>query len=50
MLNQGNRIVFYYGTNMFGFTRLAKMEGLSADELKSIFGSGDVTMVLSLEK
>ncbi|MDR2300684.1 MAG: hypothetical protein LBF38_01375 [Deltaproteobacteria bacterium] len=50
MLYQGNRIVFYYGTNLFSFTRLAKMEGVSGDELKNIFGSGDVTIVLSLEK
>lgn len=48
ILYQGNQITVYYDTNSWNFTRLGKIQGVSADELKAILGDGDVTMVLSL--
>ncbi len=48
ILYQGNQITVYYDTNSWSFTRLGKVQGVTADELKAILGDGDVTMVLSL--
>ncbi len=49
ILYQGNQITVYYDTNSWNFTRLGKVQGVTADELKAILGDGDVTMVLSLD-
>ena len=38
----------YYDTNSWNFTRLGKVQGVDADELKTILGEGNVTMELSL--
>ncbi len=48
ILYQGNQITLYYDTNSWSFTRLGKVQGVTADELRAILGDGDVTMVLSL--
>lgn len=48
ILYQGNQITVYYDTNSWNFTRLGKVQGVDADELKTILGEGDVTMKLSL--
>lgn len=48
ILYQGNQITVYYDTNSWSFTRLGKVQGVTADELKEILGDGDVIMVLSL--
>ena len=48
ILYQGNQITVYYDTNSWSFTRLGKVQGVSADELKAILGEGDVRMVFSL--
>ena len=48
MLYQGNQITIFYGTNTWSYTRLGKIEGMSSGELADIFGSGDVTVTLSL--
>lgn len=50
ILYQGNQITVYYDTNSWSFTRLGKVQGVTADELKAILGDGDVIMVLSLER
>ncbi len=50
ILYQGNQITVYYDTNSWSFTRLGKVQGVTADELKAILGDGDVTMVLSLKE
>ncbi len=50
ILYQGNSFVIYYDTNSWNFTRLGKIKDISADELRSILGDGDVTVTLSLEK
>lgn len=49
ILYQGNQITIYYDTNSWRLTRLGKVEGLSASELKKILGSGDIELRLSLE-
>ena len=46
MLYQGNQITIFYGTNTWSYTPLGRIE--NAGELKSVFGEGDVTVVLSL--
>ncbi len=48
ILYQGDQITVYYDTNSWSFTRLGKVQGVTADDLKAILGDGDVTMVLSL--
>lgn len=48
ILYQGDQITVYYDTNSWSFTRLGKVQGLTADELRAILGDGDVTMVLTL--
>lgn len=46
ILYQGNKLVMYYGHNNWNFTRLGKMEGISATELKQLLGRGEVTVTL----
>jgi hypothetical protein len=48
ILYQGNSFVIYYSTNSWNFTRLGKIDGATADDLKKTLGSGDVTVTLSV--
>ena len=48
ILYQGDQITIYYDTNTWSFTRLGKIEGVSADELRAVLGEGDVTVTFSL--
>lgn len=48
ILYQGRNFVIYYGTNTWSFTRLGKIDGLSATELRALLGTGDVRVTLSL--
>lgn len=48
ILYQGNMLVIYYAPNTWDFTRLGKINDITAGELKSILGTGDVTVTLSL--
>ncbi len=50
ILYQGNQITVYYDVNSWSFTRLGKVQGVTAEELRDILGDGDVTMVLSLNE
>lgn len=50
MLYQGSQIVIFYGTNSWSYSRLGKVDGASAEDLLSAFGSGDVAMTFSLTK
>lgn len=50
ILYQGSSITIYYDVNTWSFTRLGKVQKLSQDELKSVLGSGDVTVTFSLSK
>lgn len=49
ILYQGNHFVLYYDTNSWSFTRLGKIDDISANELKSLLGNGDVTITLSIK-
>jgi len=48
ILYQGNQFVIYYDTNSWNFTRLGRIDNVSQSELKSLLGTGDVTVTLSL--
>lgn len=48
ILSEGHLLVIYYAPNTWSFTRLGKIEGVSASELRSLLGKGSVTAVLSL--
>ncbi len=49
VLYSGNQIVIFYGSNSWAYTRLGKIEDLSAQELEDLLGNGDATVVLSLK-
>ncbi len=49
ILYQGNQFVIYYDTNSWSLTRLGKIKDITAQELKSILGKGDIKIVLSLK-
>ncbi len=50
MLYQGDQIVIFYGTNSWSYSRLGKVDGVTAEALLSAFGSGDVAITFSLTK
>ena len=50
ILFQGSQFVIYYAPNSWNFTRLGKVNNVSAEELKEILGHGNVTITLSLPK
>ena len=50
MLYNGNNICVFYGSNSWSYTPLGKVDGLSADELKAFFGSGDISVTYSLKQ
>ena len=49
MLYQGNQITLFYESNVWSYTKIGEVIGKSKDELKAILGSGNVTLVLSIE-
>ena len=48
ILYQGSAFVIYYAPNTWSFTRLGKIDNITASELKEALGKGDVTVTLSL--
>ena len=48
ILYQGNQITIYYDVNHWNFTRLGRVEDVSADELREILGNGNVTATFEL--
>lgn len=48
ILYQGDKIVLYYDTNTWNFTKIGKVQNKTQEELKSLLGDGDVTLVFSL--
>lgn len=48
ILFQGSAFVIYYAPNSWNFTRLGKINDVTAEELKEILGDGSVTVTLSL--
>jgi len=47
ILYQGGAFVIYYAPNSWSFTRLGKIDNVTAKELKEILGNGSVTVTLS---
>ena len=50
VLYSGSNICIFYGTNSYSYTRLGRIEGLSADQLKTFLkgGQNDISVTLSL--
>ena len=51
ILYQGNQICLYYGNNSWNFTRIGKIVGYTANELRNLLGAGkgSAQVTLSLE-
>ena len=47
VLYSGNQLVVFYGSNSWSYTRLGRITDLSAEELKTLLGNGDVTVTIS---
>lgn len=50
ILYQGNQITIYYDTNTWSFTRLGRVQNLSAEALRNALGEGTATVVFSLRE
>ena len=48
ILYQGSALVIYYAPNSWNFTRLGKINNVTAEELRELLGDGNVTITLSL--
>ena len=48
ILYQGNQITIYYNTNSWSLTRLGKINNITAQELRTLLGNGNVSVTLSL--
>ena len=48
VLYQGNKIAIFYGKNNYSYTKLGRIESTNASFLKSILGSGNVTLEFSI--
>ncbi len=49
ILYQGNQISLIYETHSWSYTKIGKIENIDSNNLKKTLGSGNVTLVLSLE-
>ena len=51
ILYQGNQLCLYYGKNSYTFTRIGKINGYNANELKTLLGAGEgkVQVTISLK-
>lgn len=47
MLYSGNKMVVFYGSNSWAYTRLGKITDKSAAELKELLGNGNVTITIT---
>ena len=50
MLYQGNQMTIFYNSNSWSYTKLGHIENTTQEELKALFGEGDVTVTLSLKE
>lgn len=48
VLYQENQISLFYNSNSWSYTKLGKVINMSAEELKEVLGSNDVTMTLKI--
>ena len=49
MLYQGNQMTIFYNTNSWSYTRIGVIDEADRAKLPELFGSGDVTVTLSLD-
>ena len=49
ILYQGNQVTIYYDVNTWSFTRLAKIDGATKEELLDALGDGNVTVAFWVE-
>ena len=49
VLYSGSKIVVFYGSNSWDYTRLGQINGKSADELTELLGGDDITLTLSYQ-
>lgn len=49
ILYQGRTFVIYYDTNSWSLTPIGKIDNVDAESLRTALGTGDVTVILSLE-
>lgn len=49
ILYQGNQITIYYDVNTWNFTRLARINNETRENLLDVLGNGDVTVTLRIE-
>lgn len=49
VLYSGNQIVVFYGSNSWAYTRLGRITGKTAEQMKELLGDGDVTIMISFE-
>ena len=50
MLYQGNQMTIFYNSNSWSYTKLGHIDNITQEELKALFGEGDVTVTLSLKE
>ena len=48
MLYQGSNITIFFGSNTWEYTRLGRIQDVTAEDLRGAFGEGDATIELSL--
>ena len=48
ILYSGNQIVLFYGSNTWSYTRLGKINGYSASELRTLLGAGKGSLQVTL--
>ncbi len=47
MLYQGHNMVIFYGSNSWSYTRLGKIDGGTADNVRQFLGNGSIALTLS---
>ena len=50
MLYQGDQMTIFYNSNSWSYTKLGHIDNITQEELKALFGEGDVTVTLSLKE
>ena len=48
VLYQGNKIVVFYGSNNWSYTRLGRITDQSAEDMANLLGNGDVRITISI--
>ena len=48
VLYSGNRLVVFYGSNTWSYTRLGKIVDQTPEQLEALLGNGDATVALTI--